>query len=486
MLDRIIINAQKYPEKNAIISKEKVVTYKELIDYISIARNILYSFDLKRGDHIILFAKKEIEVVFFYFASHSVGIENVLLDPDSNENRLNYILSIINPNLIIGREIKNYKTLLYTDLDWNIQNANFNFGSTTDGEDIADILFTTGTTGLPKGVMLSHKNLLSAIDNINGYINNSPDDIELLALPLCHSFGIGRLRCVLSKGGTIILIGGFSNIKLVFDMFEKYHVTGFGMVPSIWAYIKKFSGRRIEKYSNQIKYIEIGSASMSVDSKKELMEIFPNTRICMHFGLTEASRSTFMEFHQDKDFLQSIGKPSSKYVEIAIYDEYGSRQNINQEGEICIKGDMVMKSYYKKEDNENAFWHDYFRTGDCGYIDENGYIFLVGRKKEIINVGGEKVSPIEVEDAVSSLFPEFEDSICVGIKDPSGILGEVVKIYIKSKQHNTSFFSVKKKLEHVLEQYKVPVAYEWIDEIPKTSSGKKQRLALKKEIYEKG
>ena len=339
-------------------------------------------------------------------------------------------------------------------------------------------MFTTGTTGAPKGVCLSHANIAGSAENINAFIGNTSEEVEVLGLPLSHSFGLGRLRCTLLKGATMVLVGNFANLKVFFNALEQYHATGFGMVPAVWQYIRKFSGTRIGKFAPQIKYIEIGSAAMPLEDKQLLMDLFPNTRICMHYGLTEASRSFFMEFHANKDNLQTIGIPTSSMIEAKVFDECGHECGINEDGEICVKGNMVIHSYYLAEDNQNAFFGDYFRTGDWGHRDSNGLYYLVSRKKELINVGGKKISPALIEDAIIALG--FDDCACISIPDPKGILGEVPKAFIQKGKSELTFEEIKSKLSETLEPYEVPVVYEWIDRIPRTSSGKIQRLLLKK------
>ena len=141
-----------------------------------------------------------------------------------------------------------------------------------------------------------------------------------------------------------------------------------------------------------------------------------------------------------------------------------------------MKGNMVLSRYLEPEDNENAFWGDYFRTGDYGFIDTEGYIHLLGREKELINVGGKKVSPMEVEDAICALG--VGDCVCVPIKDPNGVMGELVMCYILRDSTILTFEEISQRLSERLEFYKLPVAYEWIDTIPQTASGKKQRLQI--------
>jgi long-chain acyl-CoA synthetase len=344
---------------------------------------------------------------------------------------------------------------------------------------VADLLYTTGTTGLPKGVALTFGNLSAATENINRFIGNTADDVELLALPVSHSFGLGRLRCVLSQGGTLVLLSNFASVKKFYGEMERCQATGFGMVPASWAYLKKMSGNRIGNYAGQLKYIEIGSAFIPLEDKLLLMNLLPNTRICMHYGSTEASRSVFIEFHREKEHLQSIGKADSNN-HIIIADESGTELPDGQEGEICIKGKHVCSQYWKEDREKFAsdFFNDYFRTGDWGYRESDGYLYLKSRKKEIINVGGKKVSPVEVEEILNGMDGICE-SACTGIPDPGGVLGEVVKAFIVCDNESPSDEAIVRYMQSKIENYKIPVMIERIPEIPKTSSGKIQRLLLK-------
>jgi len=330
---------------------------------------------------------------------------------------------------------------------------------------------------LPKGVELSYKNQFSAAENINTFIGNSSDDVELLALPISHSFGLGRLRCVLSKGETLVMLGSFASMKKFFGEMERCKVTGFGMVPASWSYILKMSGEKIGQFASQLKYIEIGSAFMSKENKEKLMSLLPHTRICMHYGLTEASRSTFISFHEDKDYLDSVGKPSP-HTFVKIFDEKGNEKPNGEQGEICVKGNHVCSGYWDLplSSFHEDFYKDYFKTGDWGYKDDKGFIYMISRKKEIINVGGKKVSPIEVEEALDTI-EGIEESACISV--PDDVLGEVVKAFIVGRLTADDDESIKKKMSGMVENYKVPAFIEHIAVIPKTSSGKIQRLLLK-------
>lgn len=477
LLQTVMAQATLCGDKNAVVMNGAAVTYRELAINIRKSASLLHSLGVKQGDRIILSAHKDVEYIYLYFGAHVLGVVNVIVDAESNEERLHFIEDKVRPAFCFGYKSDHYPSAIFTELDISGAEEFISDISAVSESDIAEILFTTGTTGDPKGVCLSYANIYASASNINGYIGNTSEDVELLALPICHSFGMGRIRCTLMKGATIVILGNFANVRAMFKTIEDYQVTGFGVVPAAWAYIRKMSGKRIGKYASQIRYVEIGSASMPIDTKKEMLELFPNTRICMHYGLTEASRNCFQEFH-DIEHLDTIGLPVCDKVDVQIFDDNGILLPSGEKGELCVKGNMVMAHYLDPKDNEKAFWGEYFRTGDCGFMDAEGYIHLLGREKELINVGGKKVSPMEVEDAICALG--VGDCVCVPMKDPDGIMGELVMCYILKGATTLTFDEIAHQLSDKLEIYKRPVGYEWIDNIPQTSSGKKQRLQINK------
>lgn len=469
----IFEHAQTTPQKTALIQGQSEVPYELLWKEIEKAASWFKQF-AEPGDRVIISASKNIEFVYTYFGAHLAGMICVPIDPETNEKRLHRINEVAQPKLIVG-ELRNHgehEVIPFSDVR---SEREYGFDSPIESN-VADLLFTTGTTGLPKGVALTYANQMTAADNINTFIGNTVDDVEMLALPISHSFGLGRMRCVFAKGATLVLLGSFASMKKFYGEMERCHVTGFGMVPASWAYILKMSGEKIGQFAGQLKYIEIGSAFMPLENKQKLMTLLPNTRICMHYGLTEASRSAFISFHDDTDHLMSAGRPSPN-TEIAVFSEQGKRLEQNEDGEICVKGGHVCSDYWglPKEEFQKDFFDGYFRTGDWGHIDEDGYIHLISRKKEIINVGGKKVSPIEVEEVLNEM-EGIKESACVGVHDD--VLGEVVKAFCVCSKA-VDFEEVKKNMMKKLEGYKIPAFFETIDALPKTQNGKLQRLLLK-------
>ena len=476
--EQIFDQVELYPDKVALIADSVEVTYRQLWDKCLIAaHNLKEKCHLQLGDRVILAAAGNVGFVYAYFGVHLAGGICVPIDPDTNQTRFEYIEASTAPVCVMG--------VLH-----NVARKTIALADILDGEDsavfcapkmaaVADILFTTGTTGAPKGVALSYANIAAAARNINEFIGNTASDVELLALPVSHSFGLGRLRCSLIKGATIVMLGTFANVKKFFGEMKRCQVTMFAMVPASWGFLKKMSGKYIGKFATQLKFIEIGSSFMSVEDKQLLMDLLPNTRICMHYGSTEASRSAFMEFHACKDDLMTAGHASPN-CDIKIFSPEGCEMPYGEEGEVCVKGEHVTCSYWNESQERFAqdFYGDYFRTGDCGVQDERGYIYLRSRIKEMINVGGKKVSPMEVEDVLNTISG-IRESACVAMPDPDGVMGELVKAFIVSSDDSLTDEAIIEALRPKLEVYKLPAAIERISEIPKTASGKVQRLKLK-------
>ena len=472
-------HAAEKGNKVAVKSGRDVVTYG-LLRAKMLAAAMYYKLlpSYERGRAVVLAAGKQVEFLYAYFGAHLAGLTVAPVAEDINPTRFEYICNAIDPIAVVGFErletsVTKIPLAAFTELDER-QSASCLFPRPND---IADILFTTGTTGAPKGVPLTFSNELAAANQINAFIRNQPEDVELLALPVSHSFGLGRLRCCLVNGQTIILLGNFANVKRIFRTIEEERVTGFTMVPASWKFLQKMVGDRLSQFADQLKYIEMGSAYFSEEDKRHLAQLFPKTRVTMHYGLTEASRSAFMEFHDDDAALSSVGK-ASPGVDIGIFDEQGRMLPPDSEGEICVRGLHVMKGYLDL-DNSQSFFGPYFRTGDCGKMTPEGYVYLKSRIKELINVGGKKVAPAEVDEQILKI-PGVADCACVGVPDPEGVLGEVVKgCVVRASDSELTFEQISAKLVGKLESYKIPVVWQWIDAVPKTHNGKVQRGLLK-------
>lgn len=439
LIQAIFRACDRHPDKTAVIAGQEEVSYSRLCLNIRKAASLVCTKGFKPGDIIQLSAVKTPHFIYMLLGAQMVGVIAEMIDPQSDDEHFNYLPEEIEDTLPLEEEPEGLKET-----------------------DMIEIIHTTGTTARPKLVCLSHFNVFWATKNTSDAVQNDEEDVEVVAMPLCHGFGLRRLYLTLMNGATAVLLPNIANVRLLLNTIETYQVTSFGMSPAAWLYIKKISGTRIAKFADQLRHIEFGTSAMSLATKKDLLDLLPDTRICHNYGLTESNRSTSLELH-DMAHLDSIGRPIADNVQVKTFD-----------GEICVHGNQTMVGYLNPEDNKQAFIDGFVRTGDCGYVSEDGYVYLTGRVKEMINVGGEKVNPVEVEEAICGLG--VGDCVCVS--HPHEMLGETVKAYILRGSTDQSFEQIDEQMHASLPVYKCPTYYEWIDEIPVNSLGKKQRREL--------
>lgn len=439
LLQAVFAACDRHPEKTALIAGKENISYSRLCCHIQQAASLIQSRGYRVGDVMKLSAVKEPHFVYMALGAMMVGVIVEMIDPQSDLEHVSYQPADIETMPPLAEEPVGLKET-----------------------DIIEIIHTTGTTARPKLVCLSHVNVYWATKYTSDAVQNDEDDVEVVAMPLCHGFGLRRLYLSLMNGATAILLPNIANVRLLLNTIETYQVTTFGLSPAAWRYIRKISGTRIAKYADQLRRIEFGTSAMSRETKLDVLALFPNTRICDNYGLTESNRSTSLELH-DTAHLDSIGRPIADSVKVQVVD-----------GEICVRGRQTMVGYWDAEDNEGALVDGLVRTGDCGYISDDGYVYLTGRVKEMINVGGEKVSPAEVEEAICRLG--VGDCICVS--HPHEMLGETVKAFILKGSTTLTFEQIDDRLRSTLPPFKCPTLYAWITQIPVNSLGKKQRTSL--------
>jgi acyl-CoA synthetase (AMP-forming)/AMP-acid ligase II len=485
LLLAVAMHAETNPSRLAVITGGKTTSYEQLWQKVGSAAAFLREAGVQREDRVILSAATSTpSFIYGYLATQLLGGIVVPIDPHTPAARLAYIIERVEPKMLLTvRKPENINIPAHAiDIFESLPAEDREEFSYPRSNDAAEILFTSGTTGEPKGVVLTHGNILSAATNINTFIRNNDKDREVVPLPLSHSFGLGRMRCNLLAGGALILTDGLTFPAQIFRSIEEWGATGLASVPSGFAVLFRLSGDRLGKYAEQLRYIEIGSAPMPIEHKKKLMALLPHTRICMHYGLTEASRAAFIEFHESAHKLDSIGRATPN-VEIKIVDpEHESELPSDEPGRIMVKGDMVLREYWRNPDLGEEFLHaGWFYTGDYGYRDAEGYLYLQARERDLINVGGRKVSPVEIENTLL-MHEAIRECACIGIPDPKGITGEAVKAFLVRRgnsQPKPTAGELTDFLRDHLEPYKIPVEFCWIDAIPTTSSGKVQRMLLK-------
>ena len=481
-----LIKTFKGEKKLALVTDGKETSYDDLYKNILIFACQIIKKSKGKKLNIGIYTNNPYENILAFFAciysgAVPVPISNLSFLKTRNSLSSQYKIKI----LITGKSKKKIKfnkiqILKLKPYSESIKNNKINFNKKKiKAEDTASIILTSGTTGLKKGVMLSHNNLIKTSKSINNFMRIKKNIFEYLMVPLTSSFGFARLRCVLLKKGCLIIDSGFFNPLLMIRRFEKYNINSISGVPSAFVMLLSMPLKLLKNVRKKVFWAEIGSAPMKKIHKTKLLNLFPNKKIVIHYGLTEASRSTLLHLKKINKKNELIGKPSPG-VNISICDE--TRKIIkkrNTIGEIVIKGQNVAKGYFNYLSKN--FENNRFYTGDLGSIDKDGYVYFHGRKDEIINVGGMKISPIFLEDIISRKMPlGFEFAIFSSPKKHE-IHNDTIGIFLKKK---INFKNKLNKINKLLLDNGVPKEGKirdiiYIRNFPITSSGKIKRKYLK-------
>ena len=347
--------------------------------------------------------------------------------------------------------------------------------------DLAALIYTSGSTGLPKGVTLTHQNMVAAATSITTYLENISSDIILNLLPLSFDYGLYQILMVFKIGGTVILEKSFLYPYVVVETILREKVTGFPVVPTIVAMLMKLQNLDKHDFSH-VRYISNTAAHMPAAHVKKLREIFPKTKLFLMYGLTECKRVSYLPPAQVDKRPNSVGIAMPN-TEVYIVDEQGQKVRPGEIGELVVRGASVMREYWEAPKETAKVlrtgphpWEKVLYTGDLFKMDEEDYLYFVARKDDIIKSRGEKVSPKEVENVLHAMDGVSEAAV-IGVKDE--VLGQAIKAFVVPSGSRT--LTEKEVLHHCtrhLEDFMVPKYIEFCDILPKTSSGKTKKTEL--------
>jgi long-chain acyl-CoA synthetase len=355
-----------------------------------------------------------------------------------------------------------------------------------DRSDIAAILYTGGTTGVPKGAMISHEHAHFSAYSIAYYERSTPNDLALCFLPFNHVFGqMHIMNSTIYSSGCLELLPTF-DMDRVLDVLKAGRITKFFSVPTV--YVRLLTLADLEDKIGPLRYCFSAGASMAMEIVKQWKQRTGIT-IAESYGMTECMPITFNHFHPEFHVVGSVGQPVVG-VEVQIRDTAGNMLEQGKEGEICVRGRNVMKGYLNSpEQTAETFWdtqkgveEGWLRTGDIGVIDKNGYVAIVDRLKDLIITGGENVFPREVEEALYTI-PEVQECAVIGLPDKEW--GEKVAAFIVPKPGQTvDQDKVKSFLKTRLSGFKVPKKYVILNEFPKSQAGKILKREVKKQFLD--
>ena len=476
--------AANKPDTVALIAQGEQITYAELWREVCGFAAYIRSLNLQKGSRIIVKAKHDIWFMVSCFGIHLAGCVHIPLEKTIGIDGLKDLAEQLSAALVISDlELTDvgYQTLASSSVrdlakKYFSEETHIEF---PESEDLCDILFTTGTTGKPKGVMLSHRAVLAVAENVQYCTELPENNIYLIPSPMNHAGGIRNVYVCMLTGTTAVLLDGYTNVKLFFEYIRNYHVTSIYMPPSAIRMMLMLASKELVKCADQIQYIFTASALFPEADKESMSEIFTTARLYNDYGCSEAGRACLFDYGKERGKINCVGKPTYNTRILIVGDDRKEIQSSKDNpGLIAITGTNVMSGYFNdpaltQETVENGIVY----TNDIGYIDEDGYLYVIGRRGDVINIGGLKIAPVEVEN-VALRFPGIAECVCYAVEDKRGNVN--VKLnYVELDGTQVDVSELRKHIAQKLEAFKVPKLYEKVNEIPKTSNGKINRKVLK-------
>ena len=480
--------AQELSDKPAVSDKKVQLTYEKLLEKVQIEAAILQEHGVECSDKIAVLAVSRVDYVIAYLAVQYLGAVSVPIDKSLGLAAIQQICEQTQCKLFIGDEKQKPDSILFLSLkeltkqvlEENDVKAIASV-KISDPERPAEMLFTSGTTGVPKGVVLSYRAIAASMENTSKGNGLRQDDTMLLPLPLGHSFGMRVLRACIHTGASIALQNGFAFARDTQRSIENFGCTAMACVPASLGVMELQMKEQLPKILGKLRYIEFGAGSLSPQKKRELMDNLPHTEIHNTWGSTETGGAIFLNLALNPDKYSSIGKPLES-VTVSVYREDGTQvtgYGPEEVGRMRLKGDLEMSGYWKREPETAAALVDgWLVTNDLVYRDEDGFVYMLGRADDMINTGGEKVSPVEVENMASG-YEQVKECACVGVPDPKGILGEIPVLFVVPKADQFDEDGMTKYLSERIERFKLPQAYVMLEELPRNRMQKLDRRALR-------
>lgn len=497
LYDFVRNSAKNYPDKIAVAHHKERLTYAGLDRLSDALAEGLAAKGVQKGDRVGLFLDNGCEYLTAYFGILKTGAVVVALNSQCVARELVLPLNDCAPKIIIT-DLKHSRTVsealkncchpvglwvmdkAFID-DNNIpQKTTLLDFAPCANDDLAVIIYTSGTTGKSKGVMLSHANISVNADSIIEYLGLTAKDKIMVILPFYYSYGMSLLTTHIKVGATMVIDNRFLYPNVVLENMIEEEVTGFAGVPSHYSILIKKSALREFKLP-KLRYVTQAGGAMAPAMIKEFIEFFPHVKFHVMYGQTEASaRLTYLEPDLLTKKMGSIGK-AIPGVKIDILNEQGRPVKPGEIGEIMARGENIMLGYWNApEETAQVLKENWLATGDLAKMDEEGFIYIVSRKKEMIKSGANRISPLEIEEVVCQMSGVLECA-AVGVNDE--ILGEAINLFVVNNGTGISEREIILFCKQNLASYKTPKEVKLVSSLPKTSSGKIKRAELLKTYF---
>ncbi|MGD9489386.1 MAG: class I adenylate-forming enzyme family protein [Calditrichaceae bacterium] len=492
-------SAQKYPEKQAVWFKDQWLSYAEIELHSNKIGNYLKENGIRRGDRVAILYENSFDYIIGYYGILKAGGVTVALNTETNANTLIYLLNDSGAKAIISnskysrhlvpaiRKAPYLRNVIvdqddlseYNDVGHcsqvrltDIYNQGNDRSPSVRGIDIdlASIVYTSGSTGKPKGVMLSHLNVVSNTLSITEYLHLSPQDRIMVVLPFYYIYGKSLLNTHFYSGGSVVIDNRFAFPNVILATMQKTKVTGFSGVPSTFMILLNKSNIRKQNFES-LRYLTQAGGAMAPAVQKEVAKVMAPAQLYIMYGATEASaRLSYLDPNDLPRKWGSIGKAIPN-VDLFVADDKGREIPQGETGEIVARGSNLMRGYWNDKDETNkVLKNNLYYTGDVGKMDEEGFLFVVGRTKDIIKVGGERISAKEIEEKILEINKVHEVAV-IGVKDD--LLGEAIQAFIVPRDGEMpDEDEIRSILKKSMPAYKQPKYIRFTEKLPKNESGK--------------
>ncbi|WP_078427728.1 long-chain-fatty-acid--CoA ligase [Alkalihalobacterium alkalinitrilicum] len=494
VVELLVASSARLPNHVAFVTNDEKITYSQLQENVWDAASKLSSVGIKENMNVALMVSNRIVYIYSYFALLALGSTVVPINPLFKERELLYILNDAEVEAIIFDGVSSetvlaarkngssLKTEICIDdsnkdglINWKSIEANdlkVDHSKSCAVSHVAQIIYTSGTTGNPKGAMISHYNLVWMAITCGGINTITSEDRVLCTLPLFHAYAIVQsILSPIAQGATIYLKERFQ-VEQVLQTIDNENITVFFGVPTMYSMI--IHSPEVKNYSyNSLRNCASGGASLPVEHIEKLIQIF-GIEIIEGYGQTESTVGISYNPLNGIKKVGSVGLPIPG-ISIKVLDTNDNEVSKEEVGEIIFTGPNVMQGYYnKQEETAKTIKNGWVYTGDLGYIDQDGYLYIKDRKKEMIIKGGYNVYPREIEEVLYQ-HPDMVECAVVGIPDEK--FGEVVHAYVVTR-NITDEEELKKYCKEQLVHYKVPEKFIFVEELPKNASGKILKRSL--------
>ena len=492
-------NAALLPDKIALVHDGLRASYSEINDRANRLANYLIEREISLGDRVALLLDNSLDYVVGYYGGLKTGAAVVPLNTDLKPESLGAVLHEVEPramvssskfeNLLKTTALSQYSVqeLILRDPKQSWSSQSFRVEKLEDlisrgvlpnpkiqvrDQDLASIIYTSGSTGRPKGAMLTHRNIVSNTLSICEYLHLTQQDIQMVVLPFYYVMGKSLLNTHFSAGGTVVINNKFAFPAAVLNEMVSEKVTAFSGVPSTYAFLLHRSP--IAAYREKLsvlRYCSQAGGHMSRVIKEGLRKALPaHTEIYIMYGATEASaRLSYLDPQRFQEKMDSIGK-AIPGVRLRVLDKEGREVPIGETGELVALGDNIMQGYWKDpEATAKVLDQNGYHTGDLCHQDEEGFFYLVGRRDNLIKVGGHRVNPQEVEDALMET-ELLTEAVVLGV--PDELLGKRLVALVTPREGNGDVEKIASHCARRLPKFQVPSEFKIVRGLPKNSSGK--------------